>query len=282
MDFEKDKFIQLHNIVKDNDYFKSLVDEAQYLSKYNEEFKVKYHCQYKHCKPSTFKKYKPPNINNLKGIIGKNGVPNKPYGSGKWLLPEFYQSSKLREIVENVVKKKLYTLPLEDSDKFEINCKLNYYTYLENNKIKVSTLDYHYDRTDQVEGNVYVVVLTLVNDLGSNTMNLTNYKYQSKIPESIHCEANSITIHEAKYIFHKVENVVVKPEDYPENTKLERIVFVMKFTDNPQPQNFITSTYNKLLITSNYIISYCSMSYIILFLIVLIVLIYFSAITIEL
>lgn len=128
---------------------------------------------------------------------------------------------------------------------------------MENNKIKVSTLDYHYDRTDQVEGNVYVVVLTLVNDLGSNTMNLTNYKYQSKIPESIHCEA--------KYIFHKVENVVVKPEDYPENTKLERIVFVMKFTDNPQPQNFITSTYNKLLITSNYIISYCSMSYIILF-----------------
>lgn len=105
MNFEKDKFIQLHNIVKDNDYFKSLVDEAQYLSKYNEEFKVKYHCQYKHCKPRTFKKYKPPNINNLKGIIGKNGVPNKPYGSGKWLLPEFYQSSKLREIVENVVKK---------------------------------------------------------------------------------------------------------------------------------------------------------------------------------
>ena len=153
---------------------------------------------------------------------------------------------------------------------------------MENNKIKVSTLDYHYDRTDQVEGNVYVVVLTLVNDLGSNTMNLTNYKYQSKIPESIHCEANSITIHEAKYIFHKVENVVVKPEDYPENTKLERIVFVMKFTDNPQPQNFITSTYNKLLITSNYIISYCSMSYIILFLIVLIALIYFSTITIEL
>jgi|688.fasta_scaffold108970_3 hypothetical protein len=254
MDFEKDKFIQLHNIVKDNKYFKSLVDEAQFLSKYNEEFKVKYHCQYKHCKPSTFKKYKP---------------------NGKWLLPEFYQSSKLREIVENVVKKKLYTLPLEDSDKFEINCKLNYYTYLENNKSKVSTLDYHYDRTDQVEGNVYVVVLTLVNDLGSDTMNLTNYKYQSKIPESIHCEANSITIHEAKYIFHKVENVVVNPKDYPKNTKLERIVFVMKFTDNPHPQNFITSTYNKLLITSNYIISYCNLYFLnlILFIIVLIVLI---------
>ena len=75
MDFEKDKFIQLHNIVKDNKYFKSLVNEAQFLSKYNEEFKVKYHCQYKHCKPSIFKKYKP---------------------NGKWLLPEFYQSSKLR------------------------------------------------------------------------------------------------------------------------------------------------------------------------------------------
>lgn len=125
-------------------------------------------------------------------------------------------------------------------------------------------MGWHFDRCDQVKGRLYVVVLTLKNDLdqfvledylkenqqvkknlsmsdlqamGDRCANLSFYDCKDQFKKkSLYMAGNTLEIHQPRTIFHRANpidlNMVLKP-DQDIKDPLERIVFVMKFTTDP-------------------------------------------------
>ena len=153
-------------------------------------------------------------------------LPNKlvEKNIGKYLL-EIYNSDELKNLIKNITKwDQVHTLPLRTDGKFEINCKTNIYY-----SKRASYLGWHYDQTYNFKGNQVVVVLTLENN--SDGPNLEYLPVNSLQTQSIHLQANSISVHNPDAIFHRVLPIKHKWDGYD----ARRIVFVMRYTNNSEP-----------------------------------------------
>jgi hypothetical protein len=143
---------------------------------------------------------------------------------GTYLL-DIYNSNELKQLIKNITKwDQVHTLPLRTDGKFEINCKTNIYY-----SKRSSYLGWHYDQTYNFKGKQVVVVLTLENN--SDGPNLEYLPLHSLKTKSIHLPANSISIHNPDAIFHRVLPIQHKWGGYD----ARRIVFVMRFTNDPTP-----------------------------------------------
>jgi hypothetical protein len=153
-------------------------------------------------------------------------LPNKltDHNIGKHLL-QIYNSDELKILIQSITKwNNVFTLPLRLDGKFEINCKTNIYY-----SSRSSYLGWHYDQTYNYKGDQVVVVLTLENN--SHGPNLEYLPVNSSKTRSIHLAQNSISVHNPDVIFHRVLPIKHKTEGY----YARRIVFVMRYTNNPEP-----------------------------------------------
>jgi hypothetical protein len=153
-------------------------------------------------------------------------LPNKliEKNIGTYLL-EIYNSNELKSFIKKLTKwDQVHTLPLRTDGKFEINCKTNIY-----HSRRASYLGWHYDQTYNFKGNQVVVVLTLENNSdGPNLEYLPLHSFKTK---SIHLPSNSISVHNPDAIFHRVLPIKHKWDGYD----ARRIVFVMRYTNDPTP-----------------------------------------------
>lgn len=214
-EFSKNKIVKVDDFI-DAETKKNLREEGEYLKKFSKKLGSlsSAHSKYNHVLPSNF-------ISN-----------SSPWRDGRWRLIDFYHSKQLKEIIENIVGKRLYCMPLVDDERFDINCKVNFYNF---NCDNPSTLGWHYDRTDHVKGEIYIAVLTVKCDLEDYDRNIPILSYiQNFNKKSIFLGSGSMTIHDANRVFHKVEKIDL-PENYPKEKPCERIVFVMKFCSDPTP-----------------------------------------------
>lgn len=241
--FRNSFIVRLNNVLTE-EHISLLKKEALYLKKkYSKQFQAVTHSRYIHVKPFVFKKYK------------------SYHEDRKWKLIQFYKSKALRTLVEKVVGEKLYTLPIESDEKFEINCKLNYYHFSTDNS-EGGNIGWHIDKTNQYVGKVYVVVLTLKNDIPmisdlekyDKCLPILSY-LDAKFPwteRGLFLQENSITIHDPSKIIHTVNSISCTEESLKtfresnknnKNAFPQRISFVMKFTTNPQPLSTIENVF---------------------------------------
>lgn len=257
--FQNEKVTRTLNVIQNGFVYKNLIDEVHYLKqKYSSQLKFGGHSTYDHVLP-----------NNL--VNEKNPLRS----DGKWNLIEFYQSKEMLQLVsEKTGFSNLKLMEISNNPKFEINCKLNFYTYSKaSSGIKSSKLGWHFDRTDQVSGNVVVVVLTLLNEfsdwatekqqnasiefLDQKYPTLSFFPYKSKFtkPRSNLCSiSNSATIHDPRFIFHKA-NPLTLPNEYPKPTA-ERIIFVMKYCTDATPMPLLKKIQDKVGFAGKHVYGY--------------------------
>ena len=132
----------------------------------------------------------------------------------------------------------VHCLPLTADGRFEINCKTNVYL-----SSKKSYLGWHFDRTFNYRGNQVVAVLTLENT--SDKPNLEALPLNAWRTTAFRLGANSLTIHVPDKVFHRV--LQLQPRN--DGGVARRIVFVMRFTDDPTPVNYSLLTHAKFLAT---------------------------------
>jgi ACT domain-containing protein len=239
--FQETFIIRLNQLLN-QDYLDILKKEALYLKKkYSKKYEAISHSKYFHVKPFVFNKYK------------------SFHKDKKWKLIEFYRSKQLRNIIEKIVGEKLYVLPLESDEKFEINCKLNYY-HFSNESSEQGKIGWHIDKTNQYKGKVYIAVLTLKNDIPLKS-DLSTYDFSLPIlsyldykfpwtERGLFLAENSLTIHDPSKIIHCVNPITFTNKAFQNfqrenktNSLPERISFVMKFTTNPEPLSLIENIY---------------------------------------
>jgi len=143
-------------------------------------------------------------------------------------LLELYHSDEMKTLVKSITDwDAAHTLPLRTDGKFEINCKTNVYYSGR------SYLGWHYDQTYNFKGNQVVVVLTLENNsAGPNLEYVPAKTSPSQTPtKTLHLPQNSVSVHNPDTIFHRVLPIEHANAGY----QARRIVFVMRYTNDPTP-----------------------------------------------
>lgn len=207
---------QRFHVVKNPGQHAALVREALELKQWSEPLTLLSHSSYMHTKPTAFGK-----------------TPKKT-----WKLLSLYASLAGYLQHELGLADKLFTMPIAMDPRFEINCKLNYYTFRSGGDAKPSQIGWHFDRTDQVRGDVYVAVYTLWNDLPDTVSTNDGEQFgqtlsylEGDVVHSVRTPSNSLTVHDARRVYHRV-NPITLANGSEDKT---RCVFVMKYTTDPRP-----------------------------------------------
>jgi hypothetical protein len=234
--------------VLDSQRLGELLQETRHLEGHAESLNVG-HSNYLHVKPFVFAKTKP------------------PWPDQRWRLPDLYHSAEFTDRISKIVGAKLQHMPLAEDPRFEINCKLNYYRFYPDSPSRTK-LGWHYDRTDQVQGRVFVVVLTLENELDAYVSGLPAANRDTAVPilsffpvnapvtkRSLYLSANSITVHDPKLVFHRANPINIKAilspaqiRQHKEQTGRDyfrRTIFVMKYTTDGTPKSPLEASVDK-------------------------------------
>jgi hypothetical protein len=143
---------------------------------------------------------------------------------GEWSLLKIYNLPKLSNIVKHLTGwKEVYQLPLQTSQGFEINGKINFY-----DSRNESRLDWHFDKVFNYQGNQVVCDLTLQNDWDGEIEKPPTLEILHDTKKFEYLGGNTLSIHDPDTIFHRV-----LPFSAPKGKVFKRRVLVMRFTDNP-------------------------------------------------
>ena len=154
-------------------------------------------------------------------------------------LLRLYHSDDMKRLVKQLTSwESVHCLPLTTDGRFEINCKTNVYL-----SSKQSYLGWHFDRTFNYRGNQVVAVLTLENT--SDKPNLEALPLDSWSTQHFHLGANSLTVHVPDKVFHRV----LQLQPRADGGVARRIVFVMRFTDDPTPVEYSLLSHARFLAT---------------------------------
>ena len=216
MSYRENGFFVKKDVLKQN-ILDELIEESELLKKnYSSMKEYLPHSKYLEVLPKDLSKFNN-DTNGGSKILSL-------YRSKKLSL---YRSKKWIGMIEKITNLKLHPMYSDRTNRWD-DCKLNLYNYSYKNKI-----EWHYDRDFLNKGTQIVVVITLKNDINekeSSHSTLEMYKKFSKEKHKFHLEANSITVHNASYIIHKV------PEQKNAKDK-ERTIIIMKYTTNPSYYN---------------------------------------------
>jgi hypothetical protein len=150
------------------------------------------------------------------------------------LLINMYHSEDMKDLIKRITGwTTVHTLPLRTDGKFEINCKTNVYYSGR------SYLGWHYDQTYNFKGDQVVVVLTIENNSGGPNLEYVPLISQTQTgtdtnTKMMHLPPNSMSIHNPDVIFHRVLPIAHPNHGYD----ARRIVFVMRYTNDPTPVSY--------------------------------------------
>ena len=161
----------------------------------------------------------------------KHVKPNVVQQQQSWLL-DLYHSDDMKQLISHAVGKKVHTVPLEQSDGFNINCKINYYS---DNRYP---LQWHYDTFNEFKGDTVICVLTIqfetaepphvpVERTDQRGVTTLTYLDRKGTKQNTSLTQNTMTVHLAKSTFHKVWPL---PKGY------RRTIFIMKYSTDPTPR----------------------------------------------
>jgi len=249
--------------VLDSERLDELLQEARHLESHAESLNVG-HSNYLHVKPFVFTK------------------TTAPWPDQRWRLPDLYHSAAFTQQIAQIVGAVLQHMPLAEDPRFEINCKLNYYRFYPDNPSRTK-LGWHYDRTDQVQGRVVVVVLTLENELDAYLSGQPAAKRDTAVPIlsffpvdqpltkcSLYLSANSISVHDPERVFHRANPINVKslltPAQISQHKQdtgrdyFRRTIFVMKYTTDNTPKSLLNSSLGKAAFVGRSLTGYAKLN----------------------
>ena len=172
--------------------------------------------------------------------------PNVVKQQQSWLL-DLYHSDSIISLISHAVGQQVHPVPVTDSDDFNINCKINYYS---DNRYP---LQWHYDTFNEFKGDTVICVLTVqfetadsphtpVEKTDKRGVTTLSYLDRKGRKQKASLTQNTLTVHLAKSTFHKV---------WPLPRGFRRTIFIMKYCTDPTPRIMPKKLRNTTVVLKN-------------------------------